>query len=144
MSNVQKDFNGAIDRVARRLGLHPDQKNQFIGINDHFKLEVRIDNGFQADILTLLNCFEGKDVIEPWKPILSAPKDGTIIDIWVSHEIGAITPAHYRVTDVKWCNERGWVFAHKHSKATGELLTFEEEWMVPIFWMNQPPKPIGY
>jgi hypothetical protein len=51
----------------------------------------------------------------PWQPIATVPKDGTVVDLWV--------PGHGRITDEWW--DDGW------SMPAGE------EWQ-PTHWMIAP------
>lgn len=46
----------------------------------------------------------------PWQPIETAPKDGTVIDLWVTHTEKSLSqkqdyaPVQYRVPDCRWCD----------------------------------------
>lgn len=63
-----------------------------------------------------------------WRPIETAPKDGTIIDLWCIH------PAYKseRAADAKF-KDNGWVFGFFSEKLnTG--------WY-PTHWMSLPPPP---
>jgi len=63
-----------------------------------------------------------------WKPIDSAPKDGTKVDLWILHEFSG---SSFRVPDCYWINNR-WV-------QTGIPLNRGERpthWSLPL-----PPPP---
>lgn len=69
-----------------------------------------------------------------WQPIATAPKDGTVIDLWCSH--GRIPCCSWRVAgnfngDSAWHNESGFPIEYGHPKK------------IPTYWMPlpEPPKP---
>jgi hypothetical protein len=70
-----------------------------------------------------------------WEPIETAPKDGTLIDVWVSEE---------RVTDVRWMIMRqveGWYCWATNEHGESRLILVEKEHGTPTHWMPLPPPP---
>jgi len=67
-----------------------------------------------------------------WQPIETAPKDGTIVDLW-AYLSGL--DIYRRVADASWCDDSGsWV--------VGKELGFEVEILgTPKLWMPLPTPP---
>ena len=67
-----------------------------------------------------------------WQPIETAPRDGTVIDLWCSH--GRIPCCSWRVAgnfngDSAWHNESGFPIEYGHPKK------------IPTHWMPLPEPP---
>lgn len=69
-----------------------------------------------------------------WQPIETAPKDGTLIDLWVVNHL-TWNKRGRRVIDRKWGPCINWM-GQEHD---GWALSEDDE---PTHWM-QPPKPPG-
>ena len=70
-----------------------------------------------------------------WQPIETAPKDGTVIDLW------GINHLHYakagtRIVNVAWGPVRDWMGHEREDWQHGRGDDFE-----PTHWMPLPPKP---
>ena len=74
-----------------------------------------------------------------WRPIESAPKDGTRFDVWYAHHDAMVpTPAH-RLTDVYWSDVES-------AFCTDGLYGPEEPSPLPLYpcpthWQPLPPPP---
>lgn len=75
----------------------------------------------------------------PWKPMQSAPRDGTLVDLMYPHPRG-------RTINASWNAMLGWHW--KEPRWENMELLPEEEWpshtypnMQPLAWMPCPPRP---
>lgn len=69
--------------------------------------------------------------VHPWHGIVSAPKDGRTVDLWING---------YRVTNCQWDETKqewteGWV------DAEGKYQSFAVMWAPPTYWMPIPEPP---
>lgn len=71
-----------------------------------------------------------------WQPIRTAPKDGTIIDLWCGGR---------RRPDCRWQvdpddphSEYGWVQAYSEAPECWTIIDIDE---TPTYWMPRPPDP---
>lgn len=64
-----------------------------------------------------------------WKPIETAPKDGTVIDLFYEN--------YGRVTDCKWCNNK-WSDKDDYGGHISSISLPHEN---PTHWMNIPEAP---
>lgn len=72
-----------------------------------------------------------------WQPIETAPKDGTVVDLWVI-DSGSV-PSEYRVVDAFWQNPAGWWAANMgYDGETGPV------WkdLKPTHWCRYQPPPM--
>lgn len=72
----------------------------------------------------------------PWQPISTAPKDGTLIDVWL-----ALPNPRYnrRLTDVVWAAKlKCW---WRQQNEVGEGWRVERDGAVITHWMRQPGRP---
>ena len=86
---------------------------------------------------------DGGPAFGQWLPIESAPRDGTLFDMWmqaydlVTRDSDEVRPTvGMRVADVQWwagewCDENG---------APHEVLADFKDWK-PTYWMPIPPPP---
>ena len=74
--------------------------------------------------------------INDWKPIETAPKDGTKVDLWV--EWPGQSPAAGRVPDAEWTDLYGW----SYRSLTGEGdFGIEHQGGQPTHWRPRPEPP---
>lgn len=68
-----------------------------------------------------------------WQPIETAPKDGTVIDLWVPDAKNAKYSAH-RIPSCKWDDKKGWVL---------DLIPIKISSLTdaPTHWMPLPEPP---
>lgn len=70
-----------------------------------------------------------------WKPIESAPKDGTVIDVWGHGR---------RFANVRWTHwlEPEWqIWEIEHTYAADGSAHWDHPHITPTHWMPQPPPP---
>ena len=73
-----------------------------------------------------------------WKPIETAPKDGTDVLVMYMHIDTQIVHNAFWLSD-EGCNDNivGW-WTYEHSEVSRILL---DDWMTPTHWMPLPPEP---
>lgn len=68
-----------------------------------------------------------------WMPIESAPKDGTKVDVWISHDVNErFSDAYFDKQENLWC----WDI-----EESGKRITFNAT--PPAYWMPLPTPPKG-
>lgn len=70
-----------------------------------------------------------------WQPIDTAPKDGTVVDLWVRDEV---TGDSYREPRCSWTYliDGWWTHRGIHSLVMLKL--------TPLYWMPEPDPPLGF
>lgn len=86
-----------------------------------------------------------------WQPIETAPKDGTVIDLWVCYSTGE----GFRATDAYWCEQGfdygpdrcdgkpGWAAAHMGWDGAEGYADNPADGDVATHWMPIPQPPLG-
>ena len=96
----------------------------------HDSLPIGDNDAFVAAINAL------EKTLPVWQPIETAPKDGTLIDVW---------DGRIRVADVRWCQESLWSAQDRRSLKTGFCVNDPEYgWCLlenPTHWMPLPAPP---
>lgn len=78
--------------------------------------------------------------IDPWQPIKTVPKDGTLVDLWVEWPAGTPNaPAAERLPDCRWVG--GWMQKDSTAYDTFEYLDTEGDRPKPTHWMARPEPP---
>ena len=75
-----------------------------------------------------------------WQPIETAPKDGTVIDVWLASTREWRPPdgEAARCPDVKWMDGRGWCCFDDEE---GSWLSIEDRYWSVTHWMPIPSPP---
>ena len=77
------------------------------------------------------------DLIPQWRPIKTAPKDGTLVDIWGVNHLSYDKHSH-RMVNVKFGPVRDWMGQERDDWQHGRGEDFE-----PTHWMPLPAPPKG-
>lgn len=82
-----------------------------------------------------------------WQPIETAPKDGTVIDLWVKTWYGRESRwLQYRIADAHWGSEDGYDIPTGYVGWVSDQLHCDELWPreveeIPTHWMHRPAPP---
>lgn len=94
-----------------------------------------------ADMLDRL-ASQREDVIEEWRPIETAPRDGTQIDLWLTSPKGALSTGGYRRVSDCWFSDSKWWLYDETKYATDSANCRSEVWNV-THWMKRPEPPFA-
>lgn len=132
------------DGLARLVWDQAHQRNAFGSypgtVHDHALTIIAAARREGADRIVALEAENAQLKADAWQPIASAPKDGTIVDLWVSHPDRA--GGGYRETNVKWDGE-AWVYGYRWTNFVEGFFT---DAGVPLIrathWMPLPAPPV--
>ena len=74
-----------------------------------------------------------------WQPIETAPKDGTVVDLWARREQ---TDKYERLADCHWCGMTDWL-GNEYDGWDGLSPGLRRTYDNPTHWMPLPEPPIA-